>query len=230
MFAHTYWTLEDEVKIMPRAKLSVALPEDAWIGDISKEFPEATFRVLAALPTEEMGVGLVELTGPTLSAVVERMRQYDSVLTLDVLGESVDRMLVQFETSEPLLLLSVRESGIPLEPPVEIGDGRATVEVTASQDRLSLFGTQLEQFGMSFEVEFVRRSVDSTEQLLTDRQRDLIVTAVDEGYYHTPRECSLTELADREGMAKSTVSETLHRAEETIIKEFVTEIDDQLLA
>lgn len=215
---------------MPRAKLSVRLPEDAWIGDVSKQFPSVTFRVLAALPTEEMGVGLVELTGPKLSAVLEKMRQYETVLTLDVLGESVDRMLVQFETSEPLLLLSVRESGIPLEPPVEIQDGRATVEVTASQDRLSLFGTQLEQFGMSFEVEFVRRSVESTDQLLTDRQRDLIISAVDQGYYDTPRECSLTDLAADLDMAKSTVSETLHRAEETIIKEFVAELDDELLA
>ena len=97
--------------------------------------------------------------------------------------------------------------------------------MTATQDRLSAFGTQLEQFGMSFDVEYIRRGVESTEQLLTDSQRDLVLTAVERGYYDTPRECSLTDLADHLDMAKSTVSETLHRAESAIIKEFVAELE-----
>jgi predicted DNA binding protein len=215
---------------MPRAKLTVTLPPAAWIGDLSREYPENTFRVLAALPTEDTGVGLVELKGPDLGTVVERIDNYETVLSLEILGQSPDRCLIQFETSEALLLFSVQESGVPLEPPVEIQDGQATVEVTASQDRLSTFGQQLEQFGMRFDVEFVRGSVESSEQLLTDRQRELITAAVTEGYYDTPRQCTLTELADHLDMAKSTVSEMLHRAEETIIKEFVAEFEDELLA
>lgn len=200
-----------------------------WVGAISTEYPDVEFRVLAALPTEDTGVGLVELTGPNLDAVVGAMRDTDAVLTLDILGESADRVLVQFETSEPLLLFSVRESGVPLEPPIDIQDGRATVEVTASQDRLSQFGTQLEQFGMSFDVEYVQPSAESADNLLTDSQRELVVTAVEQGYYDTPRTCSLTELADHIEMAKSTVSETLHRAEEAIIKEFVAEFRAELV-
>lgn len=210
---------------MPRAKLTITLPEEAWIGALSRALPEATFRVLAALPTDETGVGLVELRGPNLPALADRMREHEAVLSLDVLGASEDRMVVQFETSDPLLLLSVRESGLPLEPPVEIRDGEATVEVTASRDRLSMFGKQLEQFGMRFDVDFIRGEMEDRERLLTDRQRELIVTAVNQGYYDTPRKCSLTELAAELDMAKSTLSETLHRAEGTIISEFVAELD-----
>ncbi|MFB6142224.1 MAG: helix-turn-helix domain-containing protein [Halorientalis sp.] len=215
---------------MPRAKLRVRLPRQMWVGDVSTDHPDVEFRVLAALPTEETGVGLVELTGPDLEAVVAAMRDRAAVLSLDVLGGSDDRLLVQFGTSEPLLLFSVRESGIPLEPPVEIRDGRATVEVTASQDSLSQFGTQLEQFGMTYDVEYVQRSVEATDDLLTERQRDIVLAAVEQGYYDTPRTCSLTELADHLGMAKSTASETLHRAEEAIVKEFVTDLDEDRLA
>ena len=213
---------------MPRAKLTVRIPPATWIGDVSTDYPAVEFRVLAALPTEDTGVGLVELTGPDLAQVVRAIEAREAVLSLELLGRSPDRALIQFETSDPLLLFSVQESGVPLEPPVEIVDGRATVEVTATQDRLSTFGTQLEQFGMSYDVEFVRRAVDATDQLLTDRQRELILAAVREGYYDTPRGCSLTELADQLDTAKSTVSETLHRAEGTIIKEFVAELDEQL--
>jgi hypothetical protein len=213
---------------MPRAKLRVSLPESAWIGALSRAQPSVTFRVLAALPMAETGVGLVELIGPNLDAVIEEMNARDAVLTVDVLAESDDRMVIEFETTEPLLLFSVQESGVPLEPPIEIVDGEATVEVTATQDRLSDFGTQLEQFGMRFDVEYIRRGVKSTEQLLTDSQRDLVLTAVERGYYDTPRECSLTDIADHLDMAKSTVSETLHRAESAIISEFVAELEEDI--
>ncbi len=49
-------------------------------------------------------------------------------------------------------------------------------------------------------------------------------TAVEEGYYDTARTCSLTELAGEVGIAKSTCSETLHRAEETVIKQFIEDL------
>ncbi|MEM4781102.1 MAG: helix-turn-helix domain-containing protein, partial [Halalkalicoccus sp.] len=101
-----------------------------------------------------------------------------------------------------------------------ICEGVATLEVTAPRDRLSELGEQLEAFGMRFEVEYVTQSID-TEELLTDRQRRLLETAIDQGYYDSPRECTLSELAESVGIAKSTASETLHRAEGAIIKEYV---------
>jgi predicted DNA binding protein len=127
---------------------------------------------------------------------------------------------VAFETSEPPPWFAVQEAGLPRERPLTIRDGVAEVEVTASRDRLSSFTAQLDAFGMEFDVEYVRE-LASSESLLTDRQRELLAEAVEAGYYDTPRECSLTELADRVGVAKSTASETLHRVEEKIIKEYV---------
>jgi predicted DNA binding protein len=73
--------------------------------------------------------------------------------------------------------------------------------VTTTQDRLSTLG----------------------DQLLTERQQGLVRTAVDAGYYNTPRECTLTELAERLGIAKSTRSGALHRAEGAVIKRFLAD-------
>jgi predicted DNA binding protein len=104
--------------------------------------------------------------------------------------------------------------------PFSIADGRAEWSITAPHQRLSDLGTQLDEFGIEFTVEEVQESVE-VEQLLTDRQFRLVTTAVDRGYYDTPRGCTLTELADALDLAKSTCSETLHRAEGRIVKEFV---------
>jgi len=207
---------------MPRAKLRLTIPEGVWVGDLSRRYEGAQFRILAALTDEGAGVGLAEITSEALDAVLEEMRGTEDIVTVDVLQRRETTALVQFETSTPVLLFPVRDSGVPLEMPFDIVGGEATWEITAPRERLSALGEQLSQFGISFTVEEIRQRIEDS-QLLTDKQSDLVEAAVERGYYDTPRTCSLTELADELGMAKSTCSETLHRAEGKVIKQFVGE-------
>jgi predicted DNA binding protein len=205
---------------MPRATLTLTLPEVVWIGGLSRRHPETRFRVLAAMADGGTGVGLTEVTGGDLDAVLDEMRAEDAVVRLDVLQRREETALIQFETTVPLLLEPLRESGVPLETPFDIVDGSLTWEVTAPHERLSALGERLEAAGVPFTLDRLRQRVDDGS-LLTDRQAAVLQTAVERGYYDTPRECTLTELADALGVAKSTCSETLHRAEETVIKRFV---------
>ncbi|WP_255152412.1 helix-turn-helix domain-containing protein [Halorarius halobius] len=205
---------------MPRATLRLTIPDGVWVGDLSRRHASARFRILAALTGEESGVGLAEVTSERLPAVVEAMRDADDVTELTVLQQRDTTALVQFETTMPLLLLPVRDSGIPLEMPFDIEDGEATWELTAPRERLSELGRQLEAFGIPFTVESVRQRPD-VSSLLTERQEAMLEAAVDHGYYDTPRTCSLTELAADQEVAKSTCSEILHRAEGKVIKRFL---------
>jgi predicted DNA binding protein len=209
---------------MPRANLEITVPDSVWIGELSREYPDAQFEILTVFPKEEGGVALAEISADDIEAVALAMDEYDEVTNTDFLQRTADTGLVQFETSNPVLLLPVRNAGTPLELPFTVVDGSVEWEVTAPRDRLSTLGDQLRQFGIEFEVMAVRQEME-TEQLLTPKQLRLVQTAVEEGYYDTPRECTLTELADEADIAKSTCSETLHRAEEKIVKEFVDETD-----
>jgi hypothetical protein len=203
--------------------LTVTLPEQLWLGAVTRSHPEVTFEVLAALPSGETGVGLVELSGEDVLSAVSAMEDRPEVTELSVVGTTPDEAVIQFETTEPLLLRSARESGLPLQPPITIRDGTATLELTTSRDRLAAMADQLEAMGLRYRVEWIRESVDP-ERLLTARQRELVVAAVEAGYYDSPRTCSLTDLADELGLAASTLSETLHRAEGTIVREFVADL------
>jgi len=210
---------------MPRAKLSLDLPEQVWISALSMEYPEAEFTVLAAMPAGETGVGLVEVTAADIEPIVTTIDGYDTVTSVTILEAQADRALVQFETTEPLLIRSLSEAGIPLELPITIVDGEVTVELTAPREKLSDLGTLLEQFGIPFDLVSITQSID-TQSLLTDEQYELLETAVERGYYDTPRTSTLTELAEAVGLAKSTTSEKIHRAEGKVIKEFVAQDDE----
>lgn len=210
---------------MPQANITITIPEGVWIGDISRGHPNASIRILAALTDDGAGVGLTEITATDLQDIIADIQANDSVTELEILQQYENTILVQFETTMPLLLLPVQDSGVPLEMPFTIEDGQAEWEITAPQHRLSELGEQLEEFGIPFTVNAVHQHIEP-EQLLTDRQLRLVNAAVEHGYYDTPRECSLTELAEEVDLAKSTCSETLHRAEEKITKQFLENLDN----
>ena len=146
---------------MPHAKLTVTLPPAVWIGALSREFPEATFRVLSAIPRDDDGVGLVELSGAGPAAVLASMAENPTVTAVEPVRRDDDTAVVQFETTEPLLLLSAQASGMPLSLPLDIGGGRASLEVTASRDRIAALGEALEELGLSCTLDGLYESVEA---------------------------------------------------------------------
>lgn len=215
---------------MPRAKLSVTLPEGVWVRSITERYDETVLEVVSALTDEGVGTALLEVTSVHLPDVLEDIRVADAVESIDLLRVVGDQALAQVETHEPLLLQTLEASRIPFDTPLVAEDGSVTLTVTATRDRIAELGEQLEAFGMSYELLYIHQSVGSAE-LLTEPQRQLLVTAIESGYYDVPRTCTLTELAEREGIAKSSASERLHRAESTVITEWAAEAsltDDDL--
>lgn len=210
---------------MPSAEITITIPDRVWIGDLSREYPDAVFEILTAFPKEMGGIALTEISHPDVGTVVQAMDGTDDVTNIDLLQRTADSALLQFETSSPILLFPVREAGTPLELPFTVSDGTVDWEITATRDRLSLLAEQLREFDISFDVQSVTHRIETT-QLLSETQTTLLQRAIELGYYDTPREVTLTELAADLDIAKSTCSETLHRAEEKIIKQFATSASD----
>lgn len=209
---------------MTQAQLVITLPEGIWIGDVSREYPAATFKVLSAVPDAGAAFALLNITTPELDSLLTTIESHDHTTEISVLQQTEGEATVQIETvSPPLLQSAAQSSGMPIEFPITISDGEATVDTTGTHERISELGTTLRNFGLEFRVEYIQERLH-TSQLLSEKQQELVLTAVDHGYYDTPRSCTLTELAETVGIAKSTCSETLHRAEETMIKQFMEDL------
>jgi hypothetical protein len=132
--------------------------------------------------------------------------------------------MVQVETTNPLLLFPILKAGIPLQTPFEVIDGTAAWEITTSSERLSALGNRLDEVDIEFEIEYVRdEPSDPVERLLTDRQREVLLAAAEQGYYDTPRRATLTEVSESLGISKATGSDVLHRAEGKVLKWFIEE-------
>lgn len=204
---------------MPYAELTITIPESVWISEVSRANPDTRFRVLAATANGATGVARIEIFDEDPAAVHEEFRAYDAVTDLTVFETEPGMSRVQVETTVPLLLTSLQDSGVPLEMPFEVVDGETTLETTVPQGTLSELGETLDEFGIRYSVERIRQETES-ESLLTDRQRWLLDEAIERGYYDTPRRITLVDLAEDLDIAKSTCSETLHRAEGHVLKQY----------
>lgn len=193
-----------------------------WVGEVSRDHPDVIFRVLSALAGDGYGVGLVEVESADedeREELMDGIREHGQVEIEEILWKSEGDFLVQLRTQRPLLLQKAYGAGVPIRMPFEIRDGVGTWELSASRENISRLTDALDEVGVEHDVEHVREV--EYDDLLTDKQRDVSETARELGYYDTPREASLSEVAEECGIAKSTCSEILHRAEGKVMKEFL---------
>lgn len=209
---------------MPSARVRFKPPRGELGGPfrLSREYPNDEFRILSAHPTEEGLLVVLEATmaDPTVVLDFFEGAPKTRVPSYEVLHADEQTVLLQFQLPfVPPPYRAIFASGNLPQFPYAIEDGWIVCELTTSQERLSQFRDEIEETGFTFEVVWVAQSVEPTD-LLTDRQRRFVTKAIERGYYDTPRQCSLTDLAAALGVSKSTASVVLHRAEETIVKEF----------
>lgn len=204
---------------MPYAKLSITIPESVWVSEVTRAYPHTTFRVVAATANDDAGVARIEIRGDEHATVCEEIRTYEAVTDVTTLETDAGLCSVQVETTDPLMLTMLQDSGVPLELPFEVTDGELVLEVMAPHRTLSELGDTLDEFGIQYSVERIQHDVE-LETLLTDRQRWVLDAAINRGYYDTPRRTTLVDLAADLDIAKSTCSEILHRAEERVLKAY----------
>jgi predicted DNA binding protein len=208
---------------MPRVQLRVnGAPVEDWLADASTEFPDADFSVLAALPTDDDLLDIVEVTTPDGDALVRYFEDAPEVHSFEVIHTDEQRVLIQFTIPVSETYNALVASGIIPQQPIHLQDGWYATEITASQERLSAYTEELATAGAPYQILSVTQSHDSSE-LLTDRQWEFITAAVERGFYETPRDCTLTELAETFDINLSAMSRLRHRAESRIITAFVAE-------
>lgn len=110
------------------------------------------------------------------------------------------------------------DSLVVLLPASFHAEGSVELTVVGSQSDLSEAMTNLPNFSLTvLEVGPYRSGHTHRGAVLTDRQRTVLQTAYECGYYETPRRSSHEEIASELGCASSTVGEHLRKAEGRLV-------------
>lgn len=194
---------------MPRVQLKVnGAPVDDRLADVSTEFPDAEFSVLAALPTDDHLHDIVEVTTPDCNEVV-RYFEDKEVRSFEVIHTDEQMVLIQFMIPVSETYNALSASGIIPQQPVLLYDGWYSTEITTSYERLSAYTEKLAAAGIPYQIVSLTQSHDSST-LLTDRQWEFVTEATERGFYNTPRDRTLTELAEPFDINISAMSRSRH--------------------
>lgn len=194
-------------------------PFDRWLAEAADVTRERLYHL--HLLEDGTAVILYEMSGNVerIRTLVDQADFHDSELSTD--GDSVT-LYAHFEPSEVMVdLLSLfREYELLLDLPLvytERGGLRAVVigemetirrVVPEVPDDLSV---KLEQTG-EYEP-----STDIAYDALTDRQQDILLTALELGYYEFPRQATQEDIASELDRTGATIAEHLRRIEATVL-------------
>jgi len=203
------------------------------VVDLSLEFG-TTVRLEGLSPTDD-GVVSCYLAvedvdaGPILSAVAP----LDEVADARTVAEEADETRFELRLTGASVLVTVAELGATVESfTATNGEGELVVRVPPQSDLRALTAAVQESYPETTVV--AKREVESDvqspsafrrqlEERLTDRQRDVMETALASGYFEWPRGSTAEEVADALGIAAPTFHEHLRAGERKLIESFFAE-------
>lgn len=174
-------------------------------------------------------VTLLEVRGD-LESLETILDAHPTVHEYTIAGEREGFVYLQTEPHEltRALIRMQNESAVIIRMPIEhTGDGGIRGTVLGDDDA---FQRVLERFPDAVDVEIesigeYHPNVEDVFATLTDRQREILATAILEGYYEDPRHASQQDIAASLGIAPGTVSEHLRRIEAKVFSEYILDLE-----
>ena len=210
-----------ELSEMQHLYISIRLPEGHWAGDISRGNHNITFQLVEHMALSK-GRGSVRILarGRGIQKLKEDLlshRGIESALIHDEGSDSIAANLTISKGGGGFLRPLIESEVIP-NTPFEIRDGWVDWIFDTDNSHMKNLIKKMKESGLQHKIHSVSKN-DGT-RLLTIRQREIFDLAIEEGYYETPRRITLTNLATKAGISKSTICEITHVIERKIIEEF----------
>jgi predicted DNA binding protein len=168
-------------------------------------------------------VMLYRVDGPSKACIESELNSVDLVHEFDVVreGEGTYSVFAHVAPDEPLTSLFelVERNALLIDRPITFTDDGVAVDILGTETSLQNAMIEIPE-GVDIHIENTSAHAPGPRTLrthLTTRQQETIRTAMDLGYYETPREVTYEEIAAALDCAPSTANELLRRAEGKLV-------------
>lgn len=158
---------------------------------------------------------------------IEELLSGDYLADIQVLERQRNGSYIVFLKSGPSLSSVLSSIGIEsgyLFPPLGIADGKVKFSFLGSPQQVKAFCEGIGKIGMRYRVILLTDlnfSPISPLNQLTEKQREVLITAYRMGYYDIPRKLNSDNVAKKLRLANSTVVEHLRKAEQRLIRQIL---------
>jgi len=199
------------------ARVKIKFPEQLWISQIFKKFPDVKMEISHFLPYDlerSIGNSAIEIMHYDIEKIIDEIRNHPSVFELSILEQEEKRVKFNIKTKDPYLLYAIIKCGVLIDFPVRVEDGFAFWRLVSSRERIDQLLTLFEQKKINFELLRIGVSpynLEDDKNKLTLDELNILDKAISSGFFEIPRKISLEELANQMGKSKSALSVMLRK-------------------
>jgi hypothetical protein len=177
-------------------------------------------------PEEFAAISRVEFQDPNTK--VDDLKKGGLLIDAQVIEREKNGTYILFIRSVAPNLSSVLNyiglEGGYLFPPLGINDGKVKFSFLGSEQQVKEFMERIDSIGVHYRVVLLADanfSPISPLNVLTEKQREVLIAAYKLGYYAIPRRISSAEIAQKLGLADSTLVEHLRKAEQHLMTQIL---------
>lgn len=194
------------------------------LGRVLSGSEDMRFELERIVPTGAAVMPFVWATGEAFEVFEANVKRSDAVRELRALDKVGERALYRITWVEPHagLIEAIGETDATILEAQ--GDGtrwQFRLRFT-DHDRLSTFYNLCTENDLSIHIERTYTLTESTDRGhrlgLSNEQREALVLALERGYFETPREVSLDDLADELGITQQALSDRIRRGNEKVLR------------
>lgn len=204
--------------------------EDFLLGEILCEGSDIQIYLEDIIPIEDPGVPYFRIQNDNLETIEQALTEASDIASYDIVDTAGDEALVRVnwvKRADGFIDTIVSTDATVLQATGHNGCWDVQLRFDTHEE-LTVFYHRCVEKGLSFTLRRMHNSGlpnrNGLEFSLTNRQRETLVRAYEEGYFEIPRRMDLVELADILGISDTAVSQRLRRGITTLLTATLTEV------
>jgi predicted DNA binding protein len=196
---------------------------DVPLRPLFEQLPDATMELERVVPTDSSVVPYFWIRGAETDAIVSAFRHHPDLNEIKMVDEVDGSRLIraEWDLDRAGLLRAIIETRITLLSATGDSTGM-TLRVRAEEsEQIRAFQSRCDEYGVPVSLANLHAltpTAGDSEYGLTGSQREALVLAYSRGYYETPREVTLAEIAGELGITGQSLGSRLRRGTHRLIE------------
>ncbi len=195
--------------------------EEFPLGTVFESLPEATVRLERLVPQDSLIIPYFWVRGAEVEDVEAAFDAHPGLTHVRLIDDVENEYLMRAEWKGEYfgILSALAEANVSVLSGVGTKEGWDFEVRGESRDAIGEFRTSCQDHDIPIEITAVHAllPVQGDDYELTDAQREALVLAYERGYFDSPRETSLEEIAEELGITQQSLSSRLRRGHRRLI-------------
>ena len=197
-------------------------PADEFpLGTVFENLPEVTINMERLLPQEDLIIPYFWVRGAAAEDIEAAFEAHAGLATIELIDSVDEEYLMRAEWQPEYfgILSALAETNVSVLSGVGTKDGWDFEVRGESREAISDFRTECQTYDIPIEITAVHQllPIQGDDYELTDTQREALILAYERGYFDSPREASLEDVAAELGITQQSLSSRLRRGHRRLI-------------